>query len=110
MDIHLNYGRQLMNVIEDAVALSDSKSISMSNFNIENYSIDGISKYENIDDKTQFKEIKKQFVESFERKFITRALRNHKGNISHTATAIGIRRQSLQEKIQILGIDVNLFK
>ena len=42
-------------------------------------------------------------VESFERTFLLRALREHDGNISRTAEAIGMVRQSLQQKIRELG-------
>ena len=40
----------------------------------------------------------------FEIEYITRKLREHGGNVSRTAAAIGFARQSLQEKIKELGI------
>ncbi len=40
----------------------------------------------------------------FEVAYITRQLERHKWNVSHTAAAIGLHRQSLQEKMRELGI------
>ena len=40
----------------------------------------------------------------FEIAYITRKLRDHGGNVTRTAAAIGLERQSLQEKIKQLGI------
>ncbi len=38
----------------------------------------------------------------FEKQFIQKALRLHKGNITRTAQAIGIHRNTLSKKIEIL--------
>ena len=43
-------------------------------------------------------------VEGFERTYLIRALRQHGGNVSRTAEAIGMVRQSLQQKIRELGL------
>ncbi|MDA1050373.1 MAG: sigma-54 dependent transcriptional regulator [Planctomycetota bacterium] len=51
-------------------------------------------------------EAKARLVESFEQQAITRALRNHAGNVSAAARQLGIHRQSLQQKIGQLGIRV----
>jgi DNA-binding NtrC family response regulator len=40
----------------------------------------------------------------FEIEFLTRKLREHGGNVTRTASAIGMARQSLQEKLRELGI------
>ena len=40
----------------------------------------------------------------FEIEFPTRKLREHSGNLTRTAAAIGMARQSLQEKLNELGI------
>ena len=42
--------------------------------------------------------------EEFERKYLLWKLREHKNNITHTAAAIGIHRQSLQQKIKDLDL------
>jgi DNA-binding NtrC family response regulator len=51
-----------------------------------------------------FSEAKRSAVERFERAFLLRALRAHDGNVSRTAEAIGMVRQSLQQKIRELGL------
>ena len=40
----------------------------------------------------------------FEIEYLSRKLREHNGNVTRTAAAIGLERQSLQEKIKQLGI------
>jgi DNA-binding NtrC family response regulator len=51
-----------------------------------------------------FAEAKRQQIEQFERAFLLSALRAHEGNVSRTALAIGMARQSLQQKIRELGL------
>jgi DNA-binding NtrC family response regulator len=51
-----------------------------------------------------FTEAKRSAIESFERAFLLRALRENEGNVSRTAEAIGMVRQSLQQKIRELGL------
>ena len=51
-----------------------------------------------------FSEAKRGAVEAFERSYLLRALRENDGNISRTAEAIGMVRQSLQQKIRELGL------
>jgi two-component system, NtrC family, response regulator AtoC len=51
-----------------------------------------------------FAEAKRSAVERFEREYLLRALRENAGNVSRTAEAIGMVRQSLQQKIRELGL------
>ena len=51
-------------------------------------------------DETDYREAKRQF----EITYIKAKLREHGGNITRTAAAIGLHRQSLQEKLRELGI------
>jgi two-component system nitrogen regulation response regulator NtrX len=41
----------------------------------------------------------------FETEYLARKLREHGGNVTRTASTIGLERQSLQEKIKKLGIE-----
>ncbi len=43
---------------------------------------------------------------SFEIAYLTQKLRENQGNVTRTAAAIGLERQSLQEKVKQLGIEV----
>ena len=51
-----------------------------------------------------FRDAKREIVDRFERDYLIRALREHGGNVSRTAEAIGMVRQSLQQKIRELGL------
>ena len=51
-----------------------------------------------------FRDAKRHTVESFERAYLIKALRDHGGNVSRTAEAIGMVRQSLQQKIRELDL------
>jgi len=51
-----------------------------------------------------FADAKRDAVERFEREFLREALRQHGGNVSRTAEAIGMVRQSLQQKMKELGL------
>jgi two-component system nitrogen regulation response regulator NtrX len=41
----------------------------------------------------------------FESAYLSRKLHEHEGNVTRTAAAVGLERQSLQEKIKQLGIE-----
>jgi DNA-binding NtrC family response regulator len=51
-----------------------------------------------------FRDAKRQVLEEFERAYLRAALRAHNGNISRAADAIGMVRQSLQQKIRELDL------
>jgi DNA-binding NtrC family response regulator len=57
-----------------------------------------------------FADAKRQTVETFERRYLSEALREHDGNVSRTAGAIGMVRQSLQQKIRELGLNADEFR
>jgi two-component system response regulator AtoC/two-component system nitrogen regulation response regulator NtrX len=51
-----------------------------------------------------FRDAKKIVVDTFERDFVSRKLAENNGNISKTAEALGMHRQSLQQKIKDLNM------
>ena len=51
-----------------------------------------------------FAEAKRRVIEDFERSYLRAALGRHGGNVSRTAEAIGMVRQSLQQKMRELGL------
>ncbi len=98
--------RELRNVLEQAAVLSSGDEIEREDLNLQGgggaacratsggqYAADA-----------NFADAKKEAVEDFERSFLLRALRAHEGNISQTSRAIGMVRQSLQQKIRELGL------
>jgi len=57
-----------------------------------------------------FQTAKQKLVERFERDILTNALKNHAGNISRAARALGLHRQNLQQKLRQLGITAESFR
>jgi two-component system C4-dicarboxylate transport response regulator DctD len=51
-----------------------------------------------------------QQVENFERSVIVEELRRHKGDQPATATALGIARQTLHDKLRKFGVAADEFK
>ena len=84
--------RELKHTVEKAVILTDSKLLKPENF------------YFNV--KVKEKDLLKERItlEESEKAVIGRALKNNKGNISHTAKELNIRRQTLYAKIQKYGL------
>ncbi|MBI4530813.1 MAG: sigma-54-dependent Fis family transcriptional regulator [Candidatus Latescibacteria bacterium] len=105
--------RQLMNVIERAVVLSDGPVLKKDLLPEEVQTVppeqagtgqpvwrEGVP----------FQNAKHETVRSFEIAFISAALSHHRGNVSTTASAIGMKRQALQEKVKELGIDPRAYR
>jgi DNA-binding NtrC family response regulator len=94
--------RELRNTIEQAAVLSSGVVISADDLNLGEppRSVAG----EAIDTAIPFSESKRRAVDDFERQYLLRALRENDGNVSRTANAIGMVRQSLQQKIRELGL------
>ncbi|MHC4268145.1 MAG: sigma-54-dependent transcriptional regulator [Planctomycetota bacterium] len=92
--------RELQNVIESAVVMANSETLDVDDFpeEIRNSDTDGF------DYNLPFREAKKIAVEAFERDFVNKKLGENSGNISKTAEALGMHRQSLQQKIKELNL------
>ncbi len=96
--------RELKNALESAMVMSRSDTLHAEDFSRDSVAPgatrqagSGDLGFLNIDD---FREARRQF----EIAFIKGKLREHGGNITRTAAAIGLHRQSLQEKLRELGI------
>lgn len=100
--------RQLANVIESAVVLAGDSVLTVEDlsgeFNSPQADQTPSAHLLDIDYDLPFKEAKKRVVESFEREFITKSLDEHDGNITRTASALGMHRQALQQKIKELKL------
>jgi DNA-binding NtrC family response regulator len=59
-----------------------------------------------IDDSLPFREWKKRMVEAAEREYFIRKLEENDHNVTRTARSLDMLRQSLQQKLRELGIDV----
>jgi DNA-binding NtrC family response regulator len=59
-----------------------------------------------ITDDLSFREAKERFLTNWERDFFVNALKTTGGNISRAAERVGMYRQSFQQKLRELGINV----
>ena len=91
--------RELRNVLEQAAVLAASDEIEAGDRRLA-----GPAAATGANGELPFADAKRQAVEGFERDFLLRALRANGGNVSRTAEAIGMVRQSLQLKIRELGL------
>jgi DNA-binding NtrC family response regulator len=94
--------RELRNVVEQAAVLASGASIEEDDLRL-GASTSGAPVATQVAG-LPFAEAKRRAVEEFERAFVAGALRRHGGNISQTAEAIGMARQSLQQKMRDLGM------
>jgi len=93
--------RELQNVIESAVVMANAETLEISDFP-EEISNSDINR--SFDYNLPFRDAKKIVVDTFERDFVSRKLAENNGNISKTAEALGMHRQSLQQKIKDLNM------
>ena len=57
-----------------------------------------------------FADAKRKALERFETRLLTRELARHRGNVTRTAQALGLHRQSLQHKLKELGLKAAAFR
>ncbi|TLD42282.1 MAG: Acetoacetate metabolism regulatory protein AtoC [Candidatus Jettenia ecosi] len=97
--------RQLKNVIESSVVLSDNEVLNNVDLPEETHHQDTALVLKNIDYNLSFRDAKKILIENFERDFIKKKLEECNGNISRAAEALDMHRQNLQQKIRELHIN-----
>ncbi len=101
--------RQLANVLESAVVLAGDSVLTLGDIpgevsgSTEGLPVRSAGKLD-IDFDLPFKEAKKRAVEAFERECITRSLGACDGNVTRTASTLGMHRQALQQKIRELRL------
>jgi DNA-binding NtrC family response regulator len=100
--------RELRNVLERAAVLAPNATIEAEDLQLDGESVDRAAMPADLE--LPFSEAKRQTVETFERQYLSEALREHEGNVSRTATSIGMVRQSLQQKIRELGLKAEEFR
>ena len=88
--------RELRNVVERAAVLAPSSGVDVDDLALESTRATVAA--------GTFAEAKRRAVEDFERSYLKAALERHAGNVSRTAEAIGMVRQSLQQKMRELGL------
>jgi DNA-binding NtrC family response regulator len=100
--------RELRNVIERAAVLAGEAEIAEEDLQLAPPS--DVTALQASDLEMPFADAKRLTVENFERQYLCQALRENEGNVSRTATTIGMVRQSLQQKIRDLGIKPDEFR
>ncbi len=98
--------RELKNVLESAIVMSRSNTLAPADFSTDFQGVEGgrgnVADDVGLLDVKDYRDARRQF----EVAFIKSKLREYSGNITKTAAAIGLHRQSLQEKLRELGIRV----
>ena len=95
--------RELANVIEQAAVLAPAAVIEEADLKLGGAS-EALVGVEADAVGLSFGEAKRRAVDRFERGYLLEALRKSGGNISRAAEAVGMVRQSLQQKIRELGL------
>ena len=95
--------RELRNVVEQAAVMASGGEIEPDDLRLEG-AASLPTRALSPGSAATFTDAKKLAVEQFEHDYLLRALRQNEGNISRTAEAIGMVRQSLQQKIRELGL------
>ena len=96
--------RELRNVVERAAVLASGEEIEAADLGCSAGARGAAGAEATGHGDPGFAEAKRSAIDRFERDFLLRALRENDGNISRTAEAIGMVRQSLQQKIRELGL------
>jgi DNA-binding NtrC family response regulator len=96
--------RELLNVIEQAAVLSASPVIEEADLELGGSALPAQAGASGSAAGLPFAEAKRRAVEQFERGYLLDALRRSGGNVSRAAEALGMVRQSLQQKIRELGL------
>jgi DNA-binding NtrC family response regulator len=99
--------RELGNVLEQAAVLASGDAIEEHDLRLA--PVTGAAGSAVLGAAT-FGEAKRQAVDAWERAYLIAALERHGGNVSQTAEAIGMVRQSLQQKLRELGLRAESFR
>ena len=103
--------RQLRNALERSVVLASGTRLDLDDLPQEvREPAPAAVQTADEDPSLSFAEAKRRAMRAFELEFVERKLREHRGNISKTAQALGMHRQSLQQKLKELGIVINRYK
>ncbi|MGZ3456244.1 MAG: sigma-54-dependent transcriptional regulator [Polyangiales bacterium] len=89
--------RELRNTVEQAAVLAAGDTIEDTDLRLT-------PSQSQVRPGASFADAKQRAIETFERTWLAEALAQHGGNVSRTAAAIGLARQSLQQKLRELGL------
>ena len=97
--------RELQNAMESAVVMANNEILGIDDFpeEIKNANEHSSTVF-NINYNLPFRDAKRIVVETFERDYVSKKLKENKGNVSKAAEALDMHRQSLQQKIKELNL------
>lgn len=99
--------RELRNVVEQTIVLSGDGEVSADEVRLPK---NASKTDEPWSDDASFADAKRAATRDFERRYLRAALSKHDGNVSRAAEAVGLARQSLQQKLKELGLDADEFR
>ena len=102
--------RELENIIERAVILSRTNSLTISDLALDNEQAAFLSDTDQDVLHLSFKEAKDKMIHMFHRHYIQTLLSQNAGNISRAAQTAGIQRQYLHRLMKETGIDADDFR
>jgi DNA-binding NtrC family response regulator len=107
--------RELRNVVERASIFCRGELVQTEDLpkELRESSTDGRVAEESMyhwDRKEDFQTAKAKVIERFESEILSAALREHQGNVSRAARALGLHRQNVQQKLRRLGLSTENFK
>jgi DNA-binding NtrC family response regulator len=97
--------RELRNAIERAVVLAEGEAIAADDLPAQiAATASSLTPSDAVSADLSFTEARRRAAHAFDRAFLGAALERHRGNISQTARAIGMHRQTLQKLLTRLGV------
>jgi len=101
--------RELENATHRAVVLAEDGKLQLENL-LPPKTLEAMSWQNPFEPGLSFQEIRRRAVRDFTRHYLEKCLRFHRGNITHAAKTLGIRRTSLQRLLKQSGIDSQGFR
>ena len=97
--------RELRNALERAVVLAESAELELTDLPPQLADTRPLSAAESVLAELPFTEARTRALDAFDRAFLAAALERHGGNVSATARALGLHRQSLQKLLRRIEPD-----
>ena len=101
--------RELENAMHRAVVLAEDGRLKMEDI-LPPKALEQMSWESPFEPGLTFQEVRRRVVRDFTRHYLEKCLRFHRGNITHAAVTLGMRRTSLQRLLRQSGIDGREFR
>ena len=101
--------RELENAVQRAIVLAENGEVSI-RFLVPSKNLKAGAYENSFSQGLGFREMKQQVLDDFTHQYLESSLRFHKGNVTQTAQALGMRRTSLQRLMKQHGLSSHPFK